>query len=102
MLDVVPEQLRHGRIDREVRREERDADEEVASTAITSRVVAAFRDSGGLKAGTPVAIASVPVSATAPEATRAEQEDRGHAGGVGGGGDHLGRRRMVLTENDDL
>ena len=36
--------------------------------AIAMRVVAAFLDSGGLKAGTPVAIASVPVRATAPEA----------------------------------
>ena len=35
--------------------------------AITIRVVAAFLDSGGLNAGTPVAIASVPVSATAPD-----------------------------------
>ena len=31
-------------------------------------VVAAFFASGGLNAGTPVAIASVPVSATAPDA----------------------------------
>ena len=37
-------------------------------TAIAIRVAAAFRASGGLNAGTPVAIASVPVSATAPEA----------------------------------
>jgi hypothetical protein len=37
-------------------------------TAITSRVVAAFFASGGWNAGTPVAIASVPVSATAPDA----------------------------------
>ena len=36
--------------------------------AITISVVAAFFASGGLKAGTPVAIASVPVSATAPDA----------------------------------
>ena len=36
--------------------------------AIAPRVEAAFFDSGGLKAGTPVAIASVPVSATAPAA----------------------------------
>ena len=36
--------------------------------AMIIKVVAAFFDSGGLKAGTPVAIASVPVSATAPEA----------------------------------
>ena len=39
-----------------------------SSTAITASVVAAFLDSGGSKAGTPVAMASVPVSATAPEA----------------------------------
>ena len=37
-------------------------------TAITTRVVAAFLASGGLNAGTPVAIASVPVRATAPAA----------------------------------
>ena len=37
-------------------------------TAIAISVRAAFRDSGGLKAGTPVAIASVPVRATAPDA----------------------------------
>ena len=35
---------------------------------MTSRVVAAFFGSGGLNAGTPVAMASVPVRATAPEA----------------------------------
>ena len=35
---------------------------------MTASVVAALRDSGGLNAGTPVAIASVPVSATAPAA----------------------------------
>ena len=34
---------------------------------MTMSVVAALRDSGGLKAGTPVAIASVPVRATAPD-----------------------------------
>ena len=37
-------------------------------TAITASVVAAFFASGGLNAGTPVAIASVPVRATAPAA----------------------------------
>ncbi len=37
-------------------------------TAIAISVRAAFLDSGGWKAGTPVAIASVPVRATAPEA----------------------------------
>ena len=36
--------------------------------AITPSVVAALRASGGLNAGTPVAIASVPVRATAPAA----------------------------------
>ena len=36
--------------------------------AITASVVAALRASGGLNAGTPVAIASVPVRATAPAA----------------------------------
>ena len=36
--------------------------------AITPSVAAAFLDSGGLNAGTPVAIASVPVRATAPAA----------------------------------
>ncbi len=35
-------------------------------TAIASIVVAAFFDSGGWKAGTPFAIASVPVRATEP------------------------------------
>ncbi len=39
-----------------------------SSTAMTASVVAAFFDSGGWKAGTPVAMASVPVRATAPEA----------------------------------
>ncbi len=33
---------------------------------MTARVVAALRASGGLKAGTPVAMASVPVRPTAP------------------------------------
>ena len=37
-------------------------------TAIATRVDAAFLASGGLNAGTPVAIASVPVRATAPAA----------------------------------
>jgi hypothetical protein len=36
------------------------------STAMASIVLAAFFDSGGLKAGTPLAIASTPVSATEP------------------------------------
>ena len=36
--------------------------------AMTASVVAAFFASGGLNAGTPVAIASVPVRATAPAA----------------------------------
>ena len=35
-------------------------------TDITARVVAALRASGGLKAGTPVAMASVPVRPTEP------------------------------------
>ena len=35
---------------------------------MTASVVAAFFASGGLNAGTPVAMASVPVSATAPAA----------------------------------
>ncbi len=39
-----------------------------SSAAMYASVDAAFFDSGGLKAGTPVAIASVPVSATAPAA----------------------------------
>ncbi len=39
-----------------------------SSTATIVSVVAAFLGSGGLKAGTPLAIASVPVSATEPEA----------------------------------
>ncbi len=38
------------------------------SPAMTINVRPALRDSGGWKAGTPVAMASVPVSATAPEA----------------------------------
>ena len=37
-------------------------------TAIDISVRAALLDSGGLNAGTPVAIASTPVSATAPDA----------------------------------
>ena len=40
----------------------------VRAPAMTSRVAAAFLASGGLNAGTPVAMASVPVRATAPEA----------------------------------
>ena len=39
-----------------------------SSAAIAASVVAAFFDSGGWKAGTPVAMASVPVRATAPAA----------------------------------
>ncbi len=39
---------------------------EMASTAIQTRVVRAFLASGGLKAGTPSAIASTPVSAVQP------------------------------------
>ena len=39
-----------------------------SSTAMTASVVAAFFDSGGSNEGTPVAMASVPVRATAPEA----------------------------------
>ena len=35
-------------------------------TAIATRVLAALRASGGLNAGTPLAIASTPVSATEP------------------------------------
>ncbi len=38
------------------------------STAMMASVEAAFFASGGSKAGTPVAMASVPVSATAPDA----------------------------------
>ena len=38
------------------------------SAAIATSVWAAFLASGGLNAGTPLAIASVPVSATEPEA----------------------------------
>ncbi|OGL04310.1 MAG: hypothetical protein A3I03_05740 [Candidatus Rokubacteria bacterium RIFCSPLOWO2_02_FULL_68_19] len=36
-------------------------------TAIHPRVIAALRDSGGLNAGMPFEMASVPVSATQPE-----------------------------------
>ena len=39
-----------------------------SSAAMTARVAAAFFASGGLKARTPVAIASVPVRATDPAA----------------------------------
>ena len=49
-------------------------------TAMTASVVAAFRGSGGLNAGTPVAMASVPVRATAPEAKeRMHEEDERQA-----------------------
>ena len=43
-------------------------------TAIAISVRPAFRASGGLKAGTPVAIASVPVRATAPRGERPQQD----------------------------
>ena len=43
---------------------------------MTIRVVAAFFDSGGLNAGTPVAIASVPVRATAPGGERPQEQDQ--------------------------
>ena len=45
---------------------------------MTISVRAAFWASGGLNAGTPVAIASVPVSATAPDGERAEQDQDRH------------------------
>ena len=45
---------------------------------MTASVAAAFFASGGLNAGTPVAMASVPVRATAPEANaRNEHEHQG-------------------------
>ena len=53
-------------------------------------VVAAFLDSGGWKAGTPLAIASVPVRATDPLAKALqEQED----------GQRLGERRCSGNSN---
>ena len=48
---------------------------------MTPRVVAAFFASGGLKAGTPVAMASVPVSATAP-AAKARNSSRSVSGWI--------------------
>ena len=59
--------------------------------AIAISVRAALRASGGLNAGTPVAIASVPVSATAPRGERPQQDqDRDVRGGLLGRRDHLG------------
>ena len=70
--------------------------------AITASVVAAFFASGGLNAGTPVAIASVPVRATAP-AANARRISR-IAERLGRGLHLAGDRRAVglaLAEDDD-
>ena len=60
-----------------------------SSTAIAVRVWAALRASGGLNAGTPFAIASVPVRATLPAAkariTRRMPIDWTGSGSAGGG-----------------
>ena len=65
-------------------------------------VAAALRGSGGLNAGTPLAIASVPVSATEPEAKARmisrmadglERIRRARAVALGGG--------VVLAQDDD-
>ena len=70
--------------------------------AITISVRAALRASGGLNAGTPVAIASVPVRATAPGERAQQDQDRHVLRGLGGRGDDLGRRRRarVALEHD--
>ena len=47
--------------------------------AMTISVVAALRDSGGLNAGTPVAIASVPVSATGTRREGPQEQDQSDA-----------------------
>ena len=44
---------------------------------MTVRVVAAFFDSGGLNAGTPLAMASTPVRATEPLANASQEEQDG-------------------------
>ena len=59
-----------------------------AAAPSPSASVAAFFDSGGLNAGTPVAIASVPVSATEPRGEGAQQQDD-----QGGAGQLVRRRR---------
>ena len=75
----------------------------IASTPpITTSVCAAFFDSGGLKAGTPVAIASVPVSATAPDANARSSRKTDDAAGRRRGRLHdLRRRQVVLAQHDD-
>ena len=52
--------------------------------AIAAKVVAAFFDSGGLNAGTPLAIASVPVSATEPDGEGLEQQEDADVSGPTG------------------
>ena len=72
------------------------------STAIATSVRAAFFDSGGLKAGTPVAMASVPVSATAPDAN-ARRSSR-IADGAGRGRSLAATivgRRTAFAEDED-
>ena len=69
---------------------------------MTSRVVAAFRGSGGLNAGTPggdrLRRRSGPQRRTR---RRAEQDDRHRAGRVGRGRDDLGAAWTVLAQDDD-
>ena len=67
---------------------------------MTTSVLAAFFASGGLNAGTPLAIASVPVSATEPLANALQQQQdaeglgaQRHRLGLGRQGRHRRRRR---------
>ena len=76
-------------------------------TAIAVIVLAAFFDSGGLNAGTPLAIASTPVSATEPPAKAlsrsriAERLGRARVGdGVAAGGDRHDRPADDVDEAD--
>ena len=70
-------------------------------TATTVSVVAAFLGSGGLNAGTPLAIASVPVSATEPEA-KARMMSSSPSGWSGSRrARQRARWRRALAEDDD-
>ena len=72
------------------------------TTAITMSVVAALRASGGLNAGTPVAIASVPVRATAPDENARSRTRIPTAWVVScGRGDRLRRRMPRLAQDHD-
>ena len=74
----------------------------VSRTAMTARVRAAFCASGGLNAGTPVAIASVPVRATAPAAN--ERSTRSTSATLVRSATRSLERRIgsALTLDDDL